>query len=65
MVSSRDSPIAPVRDGIPHVAREDIVGMFRVQRNDAEDVHVLVQDDDLRRGLDELLWEEPQHHNAW
>ena len=51
----------PTGDRIAHVARNQIVGMFRGERNHAEDVHVLVEHHDLRRGLDDLLREEAQH----
>src|SRR4030095_8988342 len=53
----------PAANRIAHVTGNDVVGMFRVQRNHAENVHVFVEHDDLRGRLDNLLWEETQHHS--
>src|SRR5262245_16523720 len=53
----------PASDRITGVTGNDVVGMFRVQRNHAENVHVFVEHDDLRGSLDNLLWEETEHHS--
>jgi hypothetical protein len=44
----------PPSDGISHVGRDDVVGMFGVQRDVAERIHILIQNGDLLRGLNEL-----------
>src|SRR5262245_9287258 len=64
--SVNDERVAfPASDRIPQVARYQIVWMFRVQRDDAEDIHVLIKHDDLRGSLDDLLREQTQHYSAW
>src|SRR6202035_3233708 len=47
-----------MRHRIAHVGWNQVVGMFRVYRNYAEHIHVLVQNNDLLLSLYDLQWKE-------
>ena len=55
----------PAPDRIPHVGRNGIAGMGRVQRDDPEHAHVLVEHHDLGWRLHDLNREQAHERNAW
>ena len=58
------SVAVPMSYRVAHVAGEQIVRMFSIQRDHAEHIHVLIEDDDFFRRLNDLLRKESEHYGS-